>query len=766
MKNNIASSDLHRFWKDELAQSDKVRVAQALENSAELRAEFESQRKLFEQLDAVRNVPARVSPDFSKQVLKKVNSWKKERLYMVRNISAIALSFMLLVSGVLVLGPKVSAQALSSALMYLEGSAGALMMLLCVPFALWAVLKKNLRLSAGFCTAALSLFFLRGFNSTFFSTKDVHIEQTGSAHLERQLPVYNDTRVSRSLEVISGMLERMADQKPADNRQRQPASAGTLSEPVQDLALGVESKDARRAATGKELVVPAFPRVFVERETSAYQPQSASVAVLSGERYGQYSENPRINVSENPVSTFAADVDTGSYSNMRRLIRQGMLPSPDAVRIEEYLNYFKYSYSNPSEGPFAVDYEIAPSPLETGRFLLKVGVKARQAQAVSDKGWNIVFLVDVSGSMDEPDKLPLLQQSLQLLARQMRPIDRIAIVSYAGAAGLRLASTSGADQANISRAITELSAGGSTNGSGGIELAYEIAKQNFIQGSVNRVVLATDGDFNVGTTSFDALMNLVEQKRRSGVTLTTLGFGQGNINEHNMEQLADQGNGNYFYIDSFREARKVLEQDMLSNFEVLAKDVKLQVEFNPTHVSQYRLIGFDNRKLNREDFTNDLKDAGEVGSGHSVTALYEITLSGSPLIPDALPALRYQDEKQAAAPVAKSDTRFQNELGILRIRYKAPDGDRSTQADFPLLSSKVSGEFKSASKDFKFAAAVAYFGQFLRQSQFARNYTLNDVNSLVQEAIAGDSDEARREFAQLVSDAKAISGQGGRALER
>ena len=468
------------------------------------------------------------------------------------------------------------------------------------------------------------------------------------------------------------------------------------------------------------------------------------------EQYGTYAENPRMSTATEQVSTFSLDVDTASYTNARRYLQLGQLPPKDSIRIEEFINYFDYDYKKQTTEPFAVQYEVAPSPLEPDRFLLKLGVRARDAVQNNEKGWNLVFLIDTSGSMNEPDKLPLLKQCLKLVVEQMRPIDKIAIVTYAGNAGLALDSTSGSEKQKLNSVLDSLGAGGSTHGSAGIDLAYEVATRNLISGSVNRVILATDGDFNVGTYSFDGLKNMIEEKRKSGITLTTLGFGTGNLHDQNLEQLADKGNGNYFYIDSYQEARKVMQTQLTANMQVVAKDVKVQVEFNPAAVAQYRLIGYDNRKLSREDFNNDAVDAGEIGSGHTVTVLYEIILKGSELGNKLNDELRYKQATVQKMPELTSD---KSELAFIKVRYKEPEAASSNLLTFPVKSEHKLANADQASDDFRFASAVSYFGHLLRSSNYKGSYTHSQIADLAQKAKGLDSDGYRQEFINLVRNA-------------
>lgn len=469
----------------------------------------------------------------------------------------------------------------------------------------------------------------------------------------------------------------------------------------------------------------------------------------SRETYVNPGEAQRLNVTRDPVSTFSIDVDTGSYTNARRYIQSGHLPPADSVRVEEFINYFDYNYPHQSEKPFGVHYEIAPSPLDKGRTLLKLGIKARDS-VDSEKPWNLIFLVDVSGSMSDSNKLGLVKQALKILVGKMRSNDRIGIVTYAGSSGVALEPTGATERAKIEQVIDGLAAGGSTYGSGGIEAAYQLAQRSFIAQGVNRVILATDGDFNVGITDREQLIRLIEEKRKSGVTLTTIGVGQGNIQEATMEQLANKGNGNYFYLDSFQEARKVFETDLAGTIEVVAKDVKLQVEFNPNVVASYRLIGYENRALKREDFNNDKVDAGEIGSGHTVTALYELTLVGSTAAQE-VDDLRYGEEK-VVKPVEKNDAHA-SELGFLKIRFKQPNGETSSLETFPMEQSQTKESFAQASADFRFATAVAGFGQLLRHSNFASGYSYQDIISIAEAARGEDAHGYRREMIELVRSA-------------
>jgi len=472
------------------------------------------------------------------------------------------------------------------------------------------------------------------------------------------------------------------------------------------------------------------------------------------ENYAAYETQGIFQVAVQPVSTFSIDVDTGSYSNVRRFLNQGRLPNQNAVRVEEMINYFDYHYppNRDASRPFSIHTELAPAPWNARHVLLQVGLKGYQPDTPRPSA-NLVFLLDVSGSMRSPAKLPLLKSGLKLLVNQLKASDHIAIVVYAGATGVVLESTPGDQKAKIMAALDQLYAGGSTNGGAGIRLAYNIAAQHFIKGGINRILLATDGDFNVGTTNFDALKQLVETRREQSVSLTALGFGSGNYNDKLMEQLADAGNGNYSYIDTLNEARKVLVEEMDATLNTIAKDVKIQIEFNPAVVAEYRLIGYENRMLKREDFNNDKVDAGEIGAGHTVTALYELALAGSKDL--ALEPLRYQP--QAKTGRAKTGAADSGELGFLRLRYKQPDGDTSRLIEQKILHSDIQPTFAKASTYFRFAASVAGFGQLLRGGKYLKDYAYNDILRQARAARGDDNNGYRGEFIQLVKLAASLA---------
>jgi Ca-activated chloride channel family protein len=490
----------------------------------------------------------------------------------------------------------------------------------------------------------------------------------------------------------------------------------------------------------------------------------ADPAQPNTEAYDRIVDNGFLRVAENPLSTFSIDVDTASYSNVRRFLNQNMLPPKDAVRIEEMVNYFRYDYAppkadDPNHAPFAAHIEVAGCPWAPDHRLVRIGLKGREIAKDQRPPSNLVFLVDVSGSMADDNKLPLVKRGLQMLANELTENDRVAIVVYAGSSGLVLPSTPGDQKGTILGAIDALGAGGSTNGAGGITRAYETAVANFIKGGVNRVLLCTDGDFNVGVTDQGALTRLIEEKAATGVYLSVLGFGMGNLKDSTMEKLADKGNGNYAYVDTPAEARKVLVEQMSGTLVTIAKDVKAQVEFNPAKAESYRLIGYENRILAKEDFNDDKKDAGEIGAGHTVTALYELVPAGgnwqeNPFHgPPPVDALKYQ--KSATVQTGSA------ELLTVKLRYKEPDGTASKLLEFPVTDEGAA--YARASGDFKFAASVAAFGMILRDSPHKGTATLAAVIELAQEGVGRDEGGYRAEFIGLVERAKSIREAQGRA---
>lgn len=512
------------------------------------------------------------------------------------------------------------------------------------------------------------------------------------------------------------------------------------SAPATDVAANANAADAKSAAyRGRGIL--AEPR---DEERSA-----------AGESYAKIDENPFLEAARAPLSTFSIDVDTASYSNTRRFLNDGQLPPRDAVRIEELVNYFTYDYPQPDgQTPFSVTTEVAECPWNTQHKLVHIGLQGKKVAQENLPPANLVFLIDVSGSMDEPDKLPLVKSSLRTLASQLTARDRVAVVVYAGASGLVLPSTPGDQRGEIVSAVERLQAGGSTNGGSGIRLAYRVAEENFIKGGTNRVVLATDGDFNVGLTSDAELVKLIEEKRSGGVFLSVLGFGTGNLNDSMMEKLADKGNGNYAYIDTESEARKALGEQVAGTLATIAKDVKIQVEFNPRLVAGYRLIGYENRLLADKDFNDDTKDAGEIGAGHTVTALYEVVPAGQKLENPGVDELKYSRPAEVAQGAST------NELLTVKLRYKEPEGDVSRPLNVGVPDRQAS--YSNASDNFKFSAAVAEFGLLLRGSRYKAQSSYVNAAELARASAGSDLSGRRAEFVNLVESARSLSGSAGR----
>ena len=497
------------------------------------------------------------------------------------------------------------------------------------------------------------------------------------------------------------------------------------------------SMEARKAVPQlMPMIAPAAP--LADSAAFGYQD-------VYREQYQKIESSPVQAVAQQPVSTFSIDVDTGAYANVRRFLNDGSLPPKDAVRLEELVNYFPYAYPKPEgDVPFSVATELATTPWNPETRLLRVAIKAADLSAAELPPANLVFLVDVSGSMDRREGLPMVQSTLKLLVDQLRPQDRVALVTYAGNASVVLESTAGSEKAKIRSAIDQLSAGGSTAGESGIQLAYQEAQKGMLKGGINRILLATDGDFNVGISDFETLKQLAADKRKTGVSLTTLGFGTDNYNEQLMEQLADAGDGNYAYIDNLREARKVLVDQLSSTLAVVAKDVKIQVEFNPAEVSEYRLLGYENRALKREDFSNDKVDAGEIGAGHTVTALYEVVPVGAK---GWLEPLRYTQANEKPGKAG--------EIAWLRLRYKAPEGGTSKLVE-RLIGKGEATPIAKASEDLRFAAAVAAFAQQLRDAKYTGDFSLADSARLARGARGEDPFGLRGEFVQLVELAQSL----------
>jgi Ca-activated chloride channel family protein len=546
--------------------------------------------------------------------------------------------------------------------------------------------------------------------------------------------------------------------------QSQPQSETQALGAAPEPAAEQRGDTTSQPAPATDVATATAPRKL---QSAAHELAAASIGralprpapAVDRENYLHYGQNGVTLVSQQPVSTFSVDVDTAAYANIRRmLVREGRLPPADAVRVEEMINYFSYSYEPPAsrDQPFSIHTEMAPAPWSGGHQLLQIGLKGFEPQLAQRPAANLVFLVDVSGSMQSADKLGLVKQSLRLLVNRMTADDRIALAVYAGAAGTVLESTAGSDKATILAAIDSLEAGGSTHGSAGIALAYSLARQHYMDNGINRVIIASDGDMNVGTVNPEALKNMVEQQRRAGIALTTLGFGRGNYNYALMEQLADVGNGNAAYIDSLREAHKVLVNEMQSTLFTIASDVKIQVEFNPSLVSEYRLIGYENRLLEREDFGNDKVDAGDIGAGHTVTALYEIVLAAGD--GQRIPALRYG----SSSPQAATDSK---ELAFVKLRYKQPGENRSVELSRVIPVPDSGQDPDRGSDDLRFAASVAGFGQLLQGGRFTGDWDYGDALSLAREARGDDPHGYRSEFINLVELAQSLAmASGGQQL--
>ena len=511
------------------------------------------------------------------------------------------------------------------------------------------------------------------------------------------------------------------------------------------VGYGVQKKSA---LTGAVSGISTRNRIFSFAKQS-YAKEGMKRPDWNTENYSSINENGYKDVFANPLSTFSIDVDNASYSNVRRFLNMGQMPPIDAVRIEEMINYFTYKYDEPiGKDPFSINSELTVCPWNNNHKLLLVGLQAKKIDKSSLPASNLVFLIDVSGSMQDDNKLPLVKSAMRMLVNELRPNDRVAIVVYAGAAGLVLEPTSGNQKQKILEAIDELTAGGSTAGGEGLRLAYKTAREHFIESGNNRIILATDGDFNVGVSSTSEMERLVEKERGSGIFMTVLGFGMGNYKDDKMETIADKGNGNYAYIENIQEARKVFVKEFGGTLFTVAKDVKLQLEFNPQHVKAYRLIGYENRLLNDEDFKDDKKDAGEMGMGHTVTALYEIIPASSDEKIPEIDELKYQKQKKEAVK------NFTNELVTIKARYKVPDGNQS----FPLkqVVPVNATKFENASDNIRFASAVAGFGMLLRTSEYKGNLSFQDVIRIAKNAKGEDDEGYRSEFIRLVEIAETL----------
>lgn len=564
--------------------------------------------------------------------------------------------------------------------------------------------------------------------------------------------------------LISSLILSGCGPEPEDKKSQQQQSTTPTDQQVlaaQQAATKVAEQSAAKAAADAKALAQQEVQQYSDKQALLGRLQAApkyqhatrekaasQIANPGTARYQQFDDNPVKQVAQNPLATFSLDVDTGSYANVRRFLNQGLLPPPDAVRVEEIVNYFpsdwdikdKQSIPASKPIPFAMRYELAPAPWNEQRTLLKVDILAKDRKSEELPASNLVFLIDTSGSMISDERLPLIQSSLKLLVKELREQDNIAIVTYAGDSRIALPSISGSHKAEINAAIDSLDAEGSTNGGAGLEMAYQQAAKGFIKGGINRILLATDGDFNVGIDDPKSIESMVKKQRESGVTLSTLGVGDSNYNEAMMVRIADVGNGNYSYIDTLSEAQKVLNSEMRQTLITVAKDVKAQIEFNPAWVTEYRQIGYEKRQLRAEDFNNDNVDAGDIGAGKHITFLFELTLKGQKA---SIDKLRYAPDNKSA----KSDKT--KELAWLKIRWKSPQGKESQLVEFPLAFA-----IKAPSEDMRFRAAVAAYGQKLRGSEYLNNTSWQQIKQWAQKAKGEDPQGYRAEFIRLIGLAK------------
>ena len=600
-------------------------------------------------------------------------------------------------------------------------------------------------------------------------TKDMKYDQTrvpGKAENDKNV-------IDKEAEVLRRQRDELIAKQNADDMSRRrlaseaPQESTKFKEADLERMELVQSQEKRKAEEFKKIAqAKKSASVKNKKVNSSVQEPSTDDYIRGGniklgqkikipvegntERYGEYIENAFGLVASSPLTTFSIDVDTASYTNLRRKLQSGYLPNKNAVRIEEMINYFDYDYPQPEAGrPFSVNTEVATSPWNAGNKLVRIGLQGKDVKVDKRPSSNLIFLIDVSGSMSSSDKLPLLKEGFQKMVSQLNEKDRVGIVVYAGNAGVVLEPTV-CDQRGrdlVIGALGRLNSGGSTNGAGGINQAYKMVQKNFIQGGTNRVILATDGDFNVGVSHDQGLIGLVKEKAKEKSYLTVLGFGQGNLNDRMMEEISNKGNGNYYYIDSAKESTKVLCEKISSTLVTIAKDVKIQVEFNPALVHSYRLIGYDNRKLKNEDFNDDKKDAGEIGAGHNVTAIYEIVPAGSANARPKVDDLKYQPVEKEEAP-AKKAVAFSDELLTVKLRYKSPEGGPSVLMKHPVKNKST--QFNDASKDFIFASSVASFGMLLKNSEYSGDATYAQIENWISGSKATQSNESREELLNLV----------------
>jgi Ca-activated chloride channel family protein len=575
-----------------------------------------------------------------------------------------------------------------------------------------------------------------------------------------QIPAGNDSLAEQSVAVAQALQDKEA---PALAK----PDASQTSEFDADAALTNKPEGSAAALGAAKRAAPAAPGIAPQRQLaepmaaiapSPAPPAEGRVQIQldpNRERFANAAANPIKSVATDPVSTFSADVDSASYSFVRRSLTGGAMPDPQSVRVEEMINYFPYDWPGPdnADQPFKATVTVMPTPWNHDTELMHVAIKGYDIAPATTPHANLVFLIDVSGSMDEPDKLPLLKSAFRLLANRLKADDTVSIVTYAGNAGTVLSPTRVAEKSKILSAIDRLEPGGSTGGAEGIEAAYDLAKQGFVKDGVNRVMLATDGDFNVGPSSDEDLKRIIEERRKDGIFLTVLGFGRGNLNDSLMQTLAQNGNGSAAYIDTLAEAQKTLVEEAGSTLFPIASDVKFQVEFNPERIAEYRLIGYETRALKREDFNNDRVDAGDIGSGHSVTAIYEITPKGSPAVMND--DLRYGAADKAPAQAA--DTAHQGELAFVKMRYKRPGEDKSALITTPVNDSNAVATIDAAPQDVRFSVAVAAFGQKLSRISALDSYSYQAIADLAAASRGTDTFGYRSDFLSLVRLADGLS---------
>jgi Ca-activated chloride channel homolog len=577
------------------------------------------------------------------------------------------------------------------------------------------------------------------------------VSDTAGAFTIPRIPVarYSLTVSLAGFTTYTTRISIVAEQTTRVNVSLRPAGLNEKVDALASPAVAAPPPPGQAAQLELSIAARAIPRGSIASAPPPWPGAPRRPGEFNTESYDRIDDNPFRRAAQDPLSTFSIDVDTASYANVRRFLNSGSMPPADAVRIEEMINYFRFDYPRPVNGvPFAVTTELTACPWNPAHRLALIGLQAQTVDLDKVPARNLVFLLDVSGSMEPPDKLPLVRTAMRMLVDTLTARDRIAIVVYAGASGIVLPSTSGAHKERIHEAIGRLEAGGSTNGGQGITLAYQVAQEQFVKGGINRVILATDGDFNVGVTNQGDLTRLIEAKRASGIFLSVLGVGTGNVKDSTMEKLADRGNGNYAYLDSLHEARKVLVNEGGATLVTVAKDVKIQVEFNPANVAAYRLIGYENRMLTNQDFNDDRKDAGEIGAGHTVTALYEIVPAGAEVNVPGVDPLKYQRPAPPATRVAG------DELMTVKLRYKAPDADVSK-----LIAMPVKNQPREMSGNVGFAAAVAEFGMLLRQSEHRGASSYARASALAKRFRGPDPDGYRAEFVRLVELAEAVARQ-------